>query len=352
MRRDGLLVALTISAVVGLALPVSAADTITRRDGTRVSGQITGGSKTDLTIKPSIGDAVTVPASEIAAIDWDAATADLKLGITDETGGRLDSALQRVTKSKSETKTPSDLLRHEFDFVLARINARMALADASKQDATIALLEAFRKTGSDHFRFYEATNLLGQVKLAKGDFAGARTAFEALAQSPGADYKLAAKIAQGRILMGEGQNEQAAQTFEEAITSAGASPAEQARKYEAMLGKAKAQALLSQHAEALQVLDDVISKAPADITALQAEAYVLQGNSLQALNRNKEAVLAYLHVDLLFAREAGFHAESLYHMSRLWKTVQFPERGLDAEGKLLASYPNSPWAKKLGGAGN
>lgn len=352
MRRDGFLMALTLSAIVGVALPLSAADTITRRDGTRVSGQITGGTKTDLTIKPSIGDAVAVPASDIAAIDWDAATADLKLGITDETGGRLDSALQRVTKSKAETKSPSDLLRHEFDFVLARINARMALADASKQDATIALLEAFRKVGSDHFRFYEATNLLGQVKLAKADFAGARTAFEALAQSPAPDYKLAAKIAQGRILMGEGQNEQAAQTFDEAIGSAGASPAEQARKFEAMLGKARAEAALTKHTEALQVLDDVISKAPADVTALQAEAYVLQGNSLQALNRNKEAVLAYLHVDLLFARESSFHAESLYHMSRLWKTVQFPERGIDAEGKLLASYPNSPWAKKLGGAGN
>ena len=82
------------------------------------------------------------------------------------------------------------------------------------------------------------------------------------------------------------------------------------------------------------------------------EAYVLQGNALQALNRAKEAVLAYLHVDILFPREAGYHAESLYHMTKLWKAVQLPERGLEAEAKLQSSYPNSEWTKKLSTVAN
>jgi len=337
----------TTLLLFSLAVSVQAADTINKVDGTRVSGTITGGSKADLTIKPTIGDAVSVPTSEIASVSWDDATADFKLGLSDENGGRFDAAIARITKSKSETETQQDQLKKDFDFVLARIAARQALADPSKIDAAIAQLDQFRKAGADHYRFYEATSLLGSVQLAKPDFAAARATFEQLAQAPSNDYKLSARIAQGRILMGEGQSDAAAKMFDEAIAAAGPSGSEQTRKYEAMLGKARALAAQGQHSEALTVLDEVTAKAPADATALQAEAYVLQGNSLQALNRNKEAVLAYLHVDILFPRESGFHAESLYHMARLWKTVQSPERGLDAENKLTTAYPNSSWTKKL-----
>lgn len=336
--------------IVSLTATAWSADTINRVDGTRVSGKITSGSKSELKIKPTIGDEVAVPASEISSVNWDDATADFRLGLSDENGGRFDSAIERITKSKAETETQQDQLKKDFDFILARIAARQALADASKLDAAITQLEQFLKTASDHYRYYEAMSLLGSVQLAKQDYAAARTTFENLAQSPSNDYKLSAKIAQGRILMGEGQSDAAAKMFDDAISAAGSSAAEQARKFEAMLGKTRALAAQGQHEEALKVIEEVTSKAPADATALQAEAYVLQGNSFQALNRNKEAVLAYLHVDILFPRESAYHAEALYHMSRLWKTVQFPERGLDAEAKLAAAYPNSTWTKKLAAA--
>lgn len=328
-----------------------AADTITRRDGTRVSGEITAGTKEGLTIKPTIGEAVTISSADIAGVEWNNATAELRLGISDENGGRFDSAIQRVTKSKSDAANADDRLKLEYDFVLARIASRQALADDALLDSAIAKLEAFVKAGSDHFRYYEAIDRLGQLQLAKGDFAAASATFDKLAQASSSEYKLAAKIAQGRIQLAQGQADQSSRSFEEAIAAAGNSPGEQARKYEAMLGKARAQAAQGQHEEALTALDEVTNKAPASATALQAEAYVLQGHSLQALNRNKEAVLAYLHVDILFPRESAYHAEALYHMARLWKLVQSPERGLEAEAKLTAAYPNSDWAKKLSGGG-
>ena len=189
--------------------------------------------------------------------------------------------------------------------------------------------------------------MLGQVHLAANDYSAARASFDVLAQAPWNDVKLAAKIATGRILIGEGKPDEAVAAFDEAIRLAGDTDAEKARRYEAMLGKARTLIQQSRPEEALKDLDEVTTKAPADDTPIQAEAYVLQGNALQALNRNKEAVLAYLHVDILFPREAGHHAESLYHMARLWKTVQSPERGLEAEDKLKAAYPNSEWTKRL-----
>ncbi|HUQ69385.1 MAG TPA: tetratricopeptide repeat protein [Planctomycetaceae bacterium] len=342
-----LTVAAGLMATIGSTF---AADNITRKSGPKLAGAITGTTKTELTIKPSVGDPVAVPANEIAIIDWDDATADLKLGVSDENGGRLDSALARVRKSKADSQTSSDALKKEFDFIEARIIARMAKADPSKVDEAIAGLEKFRKAGADHFRFYESLRYLGEVQMVKADYAAARQSFEGLSQAPWNDVKLSGQVSLGRILMAEGNADEAVRMFDAAIAAAGNSSGEQARKYDAMLGKARALAAQSKHEEALKTLDEVTMKAPATETALQAEAYVLQGNSLQAMNRNKEAVLAYLHVDLLFPRETAYHAESLFHMAKLWKSVNSPDRGLDAEAKLTASYPKSEWAKKLSGS--
>lgn len=328
------------------------ADSVTKKSGGRVGGKITGGSKTELTIKPPTGDAVNIPANDLQLVDFDDATADLKLGLGDENGGRFDAAIQRVTKSKADTKGDSPLLKGEFDYVLARITARMALADPAKRDEAITMLQAFQKAHSDHFRYYESVAFLGQVQLAKQDYEAARKTFDVLSQAPWSEAKLASKIASGRILTGENKLDEAVQSFEDAIKSAGTTAADLARKYDAMLGKARALIAQSKHAEALTTLDDVTLNASPEDTALQAEAYVLQGNALQALNRPKEAVLAYLHVDILFKREAGYHAESLYHMARLWKTVQLPERGVEAEAALQSAYPNSEWTKKLSNVQN
>lgn len=347
MKFQKTIALLAAGLLLGMASSASAVDAIVKKSGGRITGKITGGTKTELSIKPQVGDVANIPANDLASIEWDDASPELKVGLNDENTGKFDSALQRITKSKAETKSDSPVLKAEFDYLITRVNARIALADATKRDDAIKLLQGFLKANADHFRFYEATSFLGQVQLAKGDFAAARTTFESLAQAPWNDYKLGAKVAIGRILMGENKADEAVKVFDEAAASAGTAPAEVARRYEALLGKARAQIAKSQHAEALTVLDDITQNGPAEDSAIQAEAYVLQGNALQALNRAKEAVLAYLHVDILFPREAGQHAEALYHMSRLWKAVQLPERGVEAEAKLQSSYPNSEWTKKL-----
>ena len=53
------------------------------------------------------------------------------------------------------------------------------------------------------------------------------------------------------------------------------------------------QALVMQakHEEALKILDEVTDKGPADESSLQAEAYVLQGNSLQAIPLEQNEVV-------------------------------------------------------------
>jgi hypothetical protein len=291
-----------------------------------------------------------IAANDIAAIEWDGGGGDLKLGYSDENGGRYDSAIQRLQKAKADAKSPRDFLRAEFEYVLARVAAKQALGDPEKREQAIQKLMAVEKAFPDHVRYYESVILLSQLRLAAKDYAGARAAAEALAQAPWSDFKLLARIAESRVLMSEGRIDEGIAGFKAVASSAGDSPSDRSRKYEAMLGHARGLIQQMKLDAALTILEEVTEKGPADDSAIQAEAFVLEGQALQGLGRTKEAALAYLHVDILFSREANYHAESLYQMTNLWKLVQHPERSAEAAAKLAQIYPNSEWRKKLAGS--
>lgn len=341
---------LTVCWLVGLTVSIDAADIINRRGGaTRVAGQITAMTSSDVTIKPVAGDPQVISVSEIANIEWDDTPSEFKLAIADEANARLAGALARLEKIKTEGKATTDNLKAELDYAIARVTARAALGDPAQIDAAAELLRKWCASQPDHYRLFEGTALLGQLLLAKGDAAGARTAFEKISGAPTPELQLTGKIALARVLMSEQKYDEAIAAFDSIVAGLGDVPSDKARRYEALLGKSRGLIAKGLFAEALPLLEDIAINASADDISLQAEVYLLQGNSLQALNRNKEAVLAYLHVDVLFSRETAAHAESLYHLTRLWKEVQLPERGLEARAKLEGNYPNSEWAKKLAG---
>lgn len=341
---------LTIATAVSLSVsPVFAVDIVTKRsDGKKVNGTISGMSKNDLTLKKTQGDE-TIPANDIAAIEWEGGGPELKLGYSDENRGEYIGALQRFSKAKADAKSPSDFLKAEYDYSIARVTAKQALGDPDKREQAVKKLQEVEKAYPEHVRFYDSLLLLSQVQLASKDFSGARGSLDLLKKAPWPDMALASKIGEARVLMGEGKTDEAITAFDAAVSSAGDSPSEVARKYEAMLGHARGLISQTKFDEALKILDIVTEKGPVEDSAVQAEAYVLEGQALQGLGRTKEAALAYLHVDILFPREAGFHAESLYQLSHLWKQVQHPDRSTEAAGKLVQIYPNSEWRKKLAG---
>ena len=338
-------------AVVLTAAQVSsllAADTVTRKnDGKRFLGTIIDMTKTEFKVKKQFGEPDVIQANDVTSIEWDGASPEFRLGIADENGGKLESALQRFEKAQKDSKSPSAVLKAEFDYLIARANARIALTDPTRLASAITGLQAVQKANPQHFRYFESVSLLGQLQIAKGDFAGARTTFELLAKAPWNDVKLAAQVASGTILAGEKKFDEAIAAFAAAAAAAGDSPADQVRKYEAMLGQARALVVQTKHEDALKILELVTDKGPVEESALQAEAYVLQGDALQALGRMKEAALAYLHVDILFSRESAAHAAALFQLIKVWKLVTLPDRSAEAQAKLLQNYPNSSWAKLL-----
>jgi tetratricopeptide (TPR) repeat protein len=82
---------------------------------------------------------------------------------------------------------------------------------------------------------------------------------------------------------------------------------------------------------------------------LFAKAYNALGTCFLKAEKRQDALLAFLHVDLLFNQDPDAHAESLYHLSSLWKDMNKSERVLKARSLLESRYSGSPWANKKQG---
>lgn len=349
-----------ISAAVAVLLtPVTtfAIDIVKRRDGMEVGGEVKAISRTEVTVFQKVGNKENkIPANEVVDIDWDAEPAEFGVARGHEAAGNYPLALEQLgeavekAKSLDPTKVPHpEFIRADIDFYLARAHARAAMGDPAKSAEAIQKLKAFVTAERDNFRFYEVQELLAEVALRANDTPAADSSFNSLTQAPWTDTKMLGKIGLARVLLASNNITGAKAGFDEVAAMETKTPAETSRKLQAMLGQATCLLKQNQGADALKIIDQVIEQATVDETRILAEAYVRQGDCLALSGQNaKDAILAYLHVDVIpaLAEEADFHAEALYHLSKLWGAVTQSGRAADAAGRLQQLYPNSPWAQK------
>ncbi len=357
MMRDRTRTAMSIGLVLIVCLTTvpsaRAIDQVLRRSSTTPTrGKITAISKTGLTVKPQVGADVTVPANDIVDVRWDGEPAKLITARGADRAARFNRALEGYADVTTDPKAGSANIKLDLQFLVARATAGQALAGAGKLADAKAKLETFLQMGGNNFRYFSAVGLLGRVELALGNHEQAKAQFTTLSAAPWLDYKMAGQSAQAKVLLVQDSVDEALAAFQKVITQGGNSndAAVKGQKYAAVLGKStcllRKQGKASYEA-ALKDLAGVLNEASDINTGVLAEAYLRQGDCLRLLGRQKEAVLAYLHVDLLFAAEATVHAESLYHLGTLWSAVGHPERASSARERLRSDYPQSPWTKKL-----
>ena len=355
VRFSFLRVLACLTLVAGVAPQAIALDQVFRRSTEKpAQGEITSVSRNEVVVKPSVGEAVTVPANDIVDVNWEAAPPAFKLGRSQEANGQFDLAIKSYQQAASESASTNANLQSEIAFSIARTNAKIAMADPAQLAGAQAELVAFTEKNRDHYRFYEAQLLLGDVALANSDLTAANAAYSVVAGAPWADHQMAGEIGKARILFARDDIAGAKAAFDKVASTEATDAGELSRKLEGMLGQAKCLQAESQHAEAVAILDEVVSQSSERDSRLQAEAYLRQGASLAALgDRVKEAILAYLHVDVVptLSQHGDFHAEALYQLAQLWPAAGQPARAAEAAGKLEQSYPNSEWVKKLAGGG-
>lgn len=355
MKRISQSLAVSAGLFAAATAPAWAIDTVHRKSTDKApAGEIASVSRTEVVVKPKVGSETTVPANDIRDVDWEGAPPAIKLGRSQENAGQLELALNQYQQASQEVASGKPNLRAELEFLLARAFSRVALGDSARHAEAIGKLKAFTEKQREHYRFYDAQLLLGELALVANEFATADTAFQSIADSPWPDYQAAGKIGGARLLLERNDVGGAKVAFDAVAAMNASTPGETTRKLQAMLGQATCLQKQSQYAESVKILDQVVRDSSASDTRLQAEAYVRQGDCFVALgDKPKQAIMAYLHVDVVpsLAQEKDFHAEALYHLAQLWGAVGQPARAAEAAARLEQQYPNSEWAKKPASGG-
>jgi tetratricopeptide (TPR) repeat protein len=234
-----------------------------------------------------------------------------------------------------------DLIKHDIEFFKALSQAQMALREGGDRAAASAAMLGFVTMARQSYHFYEAAEVLGDLAMSMGKYADAAKYYGPIARAPWPDYQMRSNNAVGRALSADKQFEQALAKFEAVLAAAPSTPDAARQKHMALAGKAVCLAETGKAEEGIASLEEIINKADAQDATLLSRTYNALGRCYLKANKPKEAVLAFLHTDLLYSGEAEAHAEALYFLSRHWTDAN---KSAIARTTLRERYAGSAWA--------
>jgi hypothetical protein len=335
-----------VSAIGSTSLAV---DVVTYLDNKKppVRGTVTSTTKDAVSIQER-GEIIRVPVTELRAVIYENEPNELRdareaLRLEDNPARAADS-LGRVDLGTIERAE----LKAEIQFFKLLARAKLAMGGKEKSQAVSGELARFLSTYPNTYHFYEATEAVGHLQRADQKYSEAIESFRKLSASPA--HRPRAYLAAGWTQLDQNQPEAAQKAFDAALAAAGSGSGGDELKRMAMLGKAAGLGESGKTDEALKMVNDVIAKADPEERAVHARAYnVLGGIHLKAAAKDKdkhanEAVMAYLHVDVLYPHNTLEHAEAVGSLATLWGQVGHPQRANDARAKLRSQYPSSRWA--------
>jgi tetratricopeptide (TPR) repeat protein len=175
----------------------------------------------------------------------------------------------------------------------------------------------------------------------------AQLQYAELAKAPWPEYQMRAAVAIGRTLQLQDKHAEAVQKFDSVLKMSDDNDAAKAQKLSATLGKAVSLAATSPVDDAVKMIEDVIQNADPEQKEIQAQAYNALGTCYEKAGKSKDALLAFLHVDLLYNTVPDAHAEALSHLIPLWSAVGQEARAREARQTLQEKYANTRWAKAV-----
>ncbi len=337
-----------LGITLSLTTPLFAVDQVMRRsDRVVLRGEFTAMTTTAVKIKLSNGQEQEVPVSNIESIRFDGEPPLLAQAQSNERSGSLDAALEKFRQVQSEYTGEDKRLAVDLKFLIARTVVKSALADPSKFDEAKKLIQAFRSENKSNFRYLESSLL--EAQLLAGDpknSAAVQDLLKEVQAAPVKGFQLQAGVQLGRLLLAGNDLAGALAAFEQVIQQSAEDPGATSAHFDGMLGKALCQQKQGQLDEAIATLDEVISKSSESESQTLARAWVLKGDCMRGKNLPKDALMAYLHVDVLYASEPAAHAEALYRLANLWGPAGQQARAEEALALLTTRYPNSTWAKQ------
>lgn len=331
--------------------PVTAVDSVGTRDGATLRGELVSISPDGVDLEDRTGiRKVSIVEIEELAFDGepDALRGARRLLLRQDARGAVEE-LSKIEPTELPDLEPR--VREEYEFT--RITANAQAAETEDLAAWEKQLADFLQKNSRSHHLYRGFQLLGDLRARQGRFDDAATAYASLDRGPPA-IRIRGATAKAGLLMQQGRFADAIKDFmaAEGIDTAANDDASKRQKHEAALGRARCLAETGKAVEGIAVARQVVREASPKDKDLLAQAFTALGACQRAAgDRDQDAVISFLTVDLVYNLVPAAHAEALYNLIELWTAANQPERAREAAQALSSGYPLTPWAVKAGGSG-
>jgi tetratricopeptide (TPR) repeat protein len=307
------------------------------------SGKILATTPLGLTISKGGVDS-TIAAEDIVSVTYSSEPSELTAARNAAQAGRPQDALEELAKIAADPSRREEIAA-DIDFYSALARSQLAMAGQGDAEAAAAEVRTFIVRRPKSFHVAEAIELLGDLLSAAGQHAAARGEYAKLAKAKSPYFQLKSALLVGRTWQAEGDHAQALAEFDKVVAATEDSQPIKPIKLAATLERAVSQAAAGKAAESTAALGEIIATADPEDARLLARAYTALGDAYLASGDQRGALFAFLHVDLLYNKEAEAHAKALHELVKLWKATGHANRSQEAAGELAAKYPNSRWAK-------
>jgi tetratricopeptide (TPR) repeat protein len=339
------------AACLALVADARAIDIVKKFGSGRASGTLKSITANEVSIEVS-GKVEKIPANDVESIEFDGEPSELKLARGALRTGNDKSVITNLDKIKIEPSMKPGV-KQDIAFYRAYANARAAMSGSGDIQKAGQEMFNFASGNAESYHFYQAQETLGELLVAVNKIDDAIKVYSVLDQSPSDIYKMRAASARGRALMSLSKFPEALAEFDKVLalpfnpmTQKGTQA--ESQRFSAVLGKAQCQAKTGGYEEAIKQLEGtIIANLNPEESALQALAYNTLGNCYnQKPDGKKNALLAFLHTDVLYNNVPSAHAEALWNLSQLWIDIGKNERGQECLNRLNRLYPGSPWLSK------
>ncbi|MFH1920220.1 MAG: tetratricopeptide repeat protein [Planctomycetota bacterium] len=332
-----------LAMAVGLTAGDAArADAIRKTDGKPLGNvNVVQMSAQEVTIEQG-GASTTIPVNEIQTIRYAKEPSLLNTARTALEAGRNEDAVAALEKVNADDQRPE--VQQDVLFCTALAKTRIALAGTDEEAVKEAgrLMAGFVKAHPNSYHYFEACELVGDALVATGNYPASQDFYGRVAKAPWPDYQMRAGVALGLALLAEGKTDEALKSFQGALDTQAEGESADRQRLAATLGKARCLTETGGGDEAVKLVEGVIEKADTEEALLHARAYNALGAAHRKAGRAKDALLAFLHVDLLYFTSPKEHIEALENLVELFEQVQQPERADEAAKILQERYKRNP----------
>ena len=265
-----------------------------------------------------------------------AARVEIQVGAYEDALGKIDAI--------EEDDVKSDKIALEIEWNRVYATMKLALADAGDLGNASDKVKKFVEVAPDHYRRFDAFALLGDAAAATGDWDGAAKYYAELESAKSESVKAIGKVGRARAALETNKIDEAKTLFAEVAESEelDAQLEGLGARTVARIGLADALARQKDYDAALKALEETLASTPNGATMQQAVVYNALGRVYADAGRAEEAVVAYLHVDLLYPAARSERVKALKALVPLWKKLGRNDRSRETRQFLKERF-NVDW---------